>query len=48
VEDPRTIFYQNNIRFCLEMTFPGNLSLPMTVLGAFEGRHAFKTEPYTH
>jgi hypothetical protein len=44
VEAPRTIFYQNNIRFCLEMTFPGNLSLPMIVLGAFEGRHTFKID----
>ena len=47
VEAPWTIFWQNNIRVCLEMTFPGNLSLPMIVLGAFEGRHTFKIERYT-
>jgi hypothetical protein len=29
------------------MTFPGNLSLPMIVLGAFEERHTFKIERYT-
>jgi len=29
VPDPRIIFWQNNIRFCSEMTFPGNLSLPI-------------------
>jgi hypothetical protein len=44
LEDPRTIFWQNNIRFCLEMTFPGNLSLPISVLGAFERRHTFYIE----
>ena len=47
VEAPRTIFCQNTIRFCLEMTFPGNLSLPVILLGAFEGRHASQIERYT-
>jgi hypothetical protein len=40
----RTIFWQNDIRFCWEMTFPGNLSLAMIVLGEFTRKYAYKIE----
>jgi hypothetical protein len=29
------------------MTFAGNLSLPMLLLGAFKGKHTFKIASYT-
>jgi hypothetical protein len=38
------IFLQNNIRFCFEMIFLGNLLVPLIALGALERRQEFLME----
>jgi hypothetical protein len=41
---PEKNFLQNDIRFCLEMIFPENLSLSMVVLETLERKCSFQIE----
>jgi len=43
-EDPRVTFLRENVRFCVKMIFPGNLSVPVIIPGPFERIHTFLIE----